>query len=73
MNRQADREEDDLRPEYDFSGAIRGKHHQAYKAGTNVVLLDPDVAKVFKDSAQVNHALRMLVQLARESSAERPT
>ena len=73
MNQQADPEEDDLRPEYDFSGAIRGKHHQAYKAGTNVILLDPDVAKVFKDSAQVNHALRMLVQLARESSAERPT
>ena len=68
---QADPEEDDLKPEYDFTGAVRGKHHQAYKAGTNVILLDPDVAKVFKDSVQVNRALRMLLQLAKESGADR--
>jgi hypothetical protein len=37
---------DDLRPEYDFSGAIRGKHHEQYRAGTNVVFLDSDVATV---------------------------
>ena len=60
---------DDLRPEYDFSGGVRGKHYQAYRQGTNVVFLDPDVARVFKDSASVNRALRLLVKLAKEQAA----
>lgn len=55
---------DEMRPEYDFSEGTRGKHYQSYKDGTNVVLLDPDIAKVFKDSNAVNHALRMLMKLA---------
>ncbi|MCK5200494.1 MAG: hypothetical protein KAR21_19195 [Spirochaetales bacterium] len=55
---------DEMRPEYDFSDGIRGKHYQSSKDGTNVVLLDPDIAKVFKDSDAVNHALRMLMELA---------
>ena len=58
-------ERDSLRPEYDFSSGVRGKHHEAYRHGTNVVLLDPDVAEVFKDSAAVNAALRALAQVAR--------
>lgn len=57
-------ENDDMRPEYDFSGAVRGKHYRAYHQGTNLVFLEPDVAKVFKDSEAVNHALRMLMELA---------
>ena len=60
---------DDLRPEYDFSGGVRGKHYQAYRKGTNVVFLDPDVARVFKDSASVNRALRLLLKLAKEQAA----
>jgi len=56
---------DEIRPEYDFSHGVRGKHHEAYRAGTNVVFLDPDVAKAFADSASVNQALRLLLQLAR--------
>jgi hypothetical protein len=56
---------DDMRPEYDFSAGVRGKHHKQYMAGTNVVFLDPDVAKVFKDSESVNRALRLLLDLAR--------
>ena len=56
--------ENEMRSEYDFSGGIRGKHHQAYRNGTNVVFLDPDIAEIFKDSDAVNHALRMLVELA---------
>ena len=56
----------DMRPEYDFSGGVRGKHHEAYKTGTNVVFLDADVAKVFTDSASVNRALRLLLELATE-------
>ncbi|MBN2711556.1 MAG: hypothetical protein JXR97_03875 [Planctomycetes bacterium] len=55
---------DEMRPEYDFSAGVRGKHHRAYQEGTNVVLLDPDVAEVFKDSEAVNHALRMLMDIA---------
>ena len=56
---------DEMRPEYDFSHGVRGKHYAAYRAGTNVVFLDPDVALAFADSASVNQALRLLLQLAR--------
>jgi hypothetical protein len=67
MSQKATPEEtDDIRPEYDFSQGVRGKHHQAYQAGTNVVFLEPDVAKVFTDSASVNRVLRMLLHLAKE-------
>ncbi len=59
-------EKDDMRPEYDFSGGIRGKHHKAYREGTNIVLLEPEVARVFRDSDAVNRALRMLIDLADE-------
>jgi hypothetical protein len=55
---------DDLLPEYDFTGAVRGKYYERYRQGTNVVLLDPDVAAVFRDSAAVNDTLRHLVSLA---------
>ena len=57
-------ESDEMKPEYDFSDGVRGKHYRAYQQGTNVVLLEPDIAEVFRDSAAVNHALRMLIDLA---------
>ena len=60
-------EQDIMREEYDFSGGVRGKHYEAYRQGTNLVLLEPDVAKIFKDSATVNAALRMLAKIAQES------
>ena len=56
---------DDLRAEYGFSAGIRGKHHRQYRAGTNVVFLDADVAKAFKDFESVNQALRLLLDLAK--------
>lgn len=59
-------EPDVMRAEYDFSSGVRGKHHEAYRRGTNLVLLEPDVAAVFKDSATVNSALRTLVNIARQ-------
>ena len=68
MNQNHPDPSQDLQPEYDFSGAIRGKHHDAYLQGSNVVLLDSDVAEVFKDSAAVNEALRLLLRLAREQT-----
>ena len=71
MNQKADT--NDMRPEYDFSGGIRGKHYKAYQEGTNVVLLEPEVARVFSDSASVNQALRMLIDLADEVMQKNPT
>lgn len=58
-------DEDIMRDEYDFSRDAKGTHHKAYEKGTNVVLLDPDVAQVFKDSVSVNQALRTIARLAK--------
>ena len=66
QTRQA--ESDDMRPDYDFSAGVRGKHHVAYGAGTNVVLLEPDLVEAFPDSASVNQALRLLVRLSRSKA-----
>ena len=71
MSQKRTPDHDDLRPEYDFSGGVRGKHHEAYRRGTNVILLDPDVAEVFKNSETVNAALRLLLTLAREQVGKR--
>ncbi len=62
--------QDTMRKEYDFSGSVRGKHYEAYRQGTNLVLLEPDVAKIFKDSAAVNSALRMLAKIAQEHASK---
>jgi hypothetical protein len=62
---------DDLRPEYDFdySKAVRGKYYKRLlKEGSNVVVLEPDVAKAFGDSAAVNDALRSLLDLTRSTA-----
>ncbi len=68
MSRNVNSEDsEDMLPEYDFAGGVRGKHHEAYKAGTNVVFLEPDGAKVFTDSASVNRVLRLLLNLAKEN------
>jgi hypothetical protein len=55
-------------PEYDFSKGVRGKYARRYAEGSNVVVLSPDLAAVFPDSASVNEALRALVDLARKST-----
>ncbi len=57
-----------LRPEYDLSrlkGGVRGKYTARYRAGTNLVLLSPDVAEYFRDDKSVNAALRKLIRVAR--------
>lgn len=61
-------EDDEMLAEYDFSGGVRGRFAEAYAEGTNVVLLDEDVAKVFPDAASVNRALRLLIRLAKEEA-----
>ena len=53
-----------MRPEYDFSSGVWGKHAAKYAAGANVVVLEPDVAKVFKDSRSVNRILRAIVEVS---------
>ena len=73
MNQADNQNPDELRPEYDFSGGVRGKHHDAYQAGTNVVLLDADVAKAFPDSASVNRALRLLLEVAEKQHSSKRT
>ena len=50
-----------MRDEYDFASGVRGKYATRFAAGSNVVILDPDVAKRFGDSASVNDALRSLL------------
>jgi len=67
----AKRDRDDLRPEYDpprLKGGVRGKYYKQATAGTNLVLLEPDVARAFPDSASVNRALRLLQEIATKSS-----
>lgn len=57
--------DDDLRPEYDFasmSGGVRGKYAEAYRAGTNLARLDPDVAEAFATDEAVNDALRSVLK-----------
>jgi hypothetical protein len=63
----AKRLDDDLRPEYDLSqlkGGVRGKYYRRAVAGTNLMLIDPDLAEVFRDSESVNRALRLLIDAA---------
>jgi hypothetical protein len=54
-----------MRPEYDFSDAVRGKYYERYKASSNVVVLDADVSEVFPNAKAVNQALRVLASAAR--------
>lgn len=61
MNQEPDNSGDpDMLPEYDFSAGVRGKYVDRFPEGCNVVVLDPDVARVFTDSESVNQALRAL-------------
>ena len=53
---------DEMHSEYDFSIGVRGKHHQAYNADTNVVVIDPDLHKAFPTSESVNRALRKYLE-----------
>lgn len=69
-----DRKRDGMRVEYDFAamkGGIRGKYSEAYKKGTNVVLLESDLAKVFRDSDAVNKALRVYLSEHGEPSTRK--
>ena len=52
--------EPEMQAEYDFTGGVRGKHARRYAQGTNVVVLEPDVAKAFPNAEAVNSSLRAM-------------
>ena len=58
--------DDDLAEDYDFSSGTRGRYTARYATGSNIVVLSPDVAEVFRDSQSVNEALRALIKIARQ-------
>ena len=68
-------EDDELRPEYDLTQLLkdgeRGRYAERYRAGTNLVLLAPDVAAAFSSGDAVNDALRLVIQLGKISSVDR--
>ena len=65
MKKASKQSEIDLAPEYDFSGGVRGKYARRYAQGSNVVVLEPDVAKSFSSADDVNRALRALAGIIR--------
>lgn len=63
-------QDDEMLPEYDFSGGVRGKYARRFAEGTNLVALAPDVAQVFPNSESVNEALRLLIKIAQQQAAK---
>jgi hypothetical protein len=62
-----DEDSEELLPEYDFrtmEGGVRGKHAAAYRQHSNLIRLDPDIAKAFKTDQSVNEALRAVLKAA---------
>ena len=71
MKKKTGRDRDELRTEYDVSqlrNGVRGKYHKRAMAGTNLVLIEPELASVFPDSKAVNRALRVLADAARAAT-----
>jgi hypothetical protein len=67
MSKKTEAEEPEMHEEYDFSAGVRGKYAARFAEGSNVIVLDPDVAAVFRDPRAVNGALRLLAESARAS------
>lgn len=65
--------ERDMLDEYDFGGGVRGKYAERFARGSNVVVLDRDVAEVFSDSESVNQALRALAGIIQHQSEKART
>ncbi|MFO7784874.1 MAG: hypothetical protein R6V25_09595 [Desulfatiglandales bacterium] len=63
-------ESDEMRPEYrreDLGAGVRGKHFESYQEGTNLVLISPEISRVFPTDEAVNNALRSLIEVARKT------
>lgn len=69
MKKSGNRTGSGMRAEYDLrellKGGVRGKYAKRYHAGTNLVLLDPEVRRVFRDEKSVNEALRLVIRLGK--------
>jgi len=68
MKKASRKSANDMRPEYDFAsmkGGVRGKYVKRYRAGTNLVLLDPELAEIFPNDAAVNEALRAVLDVTK--------
>jgi hypothetical protein len=69
MSQELNKDEDpEMAEEYDFSEGVRGKYVGRFAKGSNVVVLEPDVARVFTDSESVNQALRALAEIIQHQS-----
>ena len=65
MKKATKKNDTEMQPEYNFSRGVRGKYAARYAKGSNVVMLDPDVARVFPNAEAVNHSLRALAGIIR--------
>jgi hypothetical protein len=65
MKKPSVKAEKEMRAEYDFSRGARGKYFRRYNRGANVVVLEPDVAKIFSNAETVNDSLRALAGIIR--------
>ena len=74
MRKYRDKMNDDLRPEYDLrqllKSGVRGKYAKRYHAGTNLVLLDPDIRRAFRSESAVNDALRLVLALRKVGTSK---
>src|ERR1039458_6867372 len=74
MRKHEDKMNDELRPEYDLRQLLkaegRGKYAKRYQAGTNLVLLEPDIRKAFRSERAVNEALRLVLELRKVGSGK---
>jgi hypothetical protein len=68
MKKPRNEPDSEMLNEYDFSGGVRGKYVDRFPKGSNVVVLEPDVAQVFTDSESVNQALRALAGIIQHQS-----
>jgi len=71
-NKTRTRRKPEMLNEYDFSKGVLGKYVKRYAAGSNVVVLLPDVAEAFPDSESVNEALRVIPKIARQQTKKGP-
>lgn len=68
MKKTRTKREPQMRKEYDFSRGVRGKYYKRFMEGSNVAVIDAELAKIFPDSKSVNQALRSLVAISRKST-----
>ncbi|MGD8778301.1 MAG: hypothetical protein PVH88_04995 [Ignavibacteria bacterium] len=70
MKKTGNMEKDTLKKEYDFDklkGGVKGKYYKKYNKGNNIVLLEPEVAKIFPTDKDVNAALKLIIKTAKSS------